>query len=335
MGATDFGIRYVTVDGDDANDGKTWDSSLLTVATAVDSLPAVGSGKQRRHAGKVNIGAGLFDENRKIEYNSNLNIVGVGTGGTARGDSQGGTMIRRAHDGDLFGPSAEFTDWGHHLRMSSLTLHGNRTNFPEPADLVRLPPPGFNTAFRDVMFTQSSRYAVRVTYNAVNLYFYNCTGSVLEGFLHFTLKPSANLCNVALFGTQLDNCGPYPIHIVNDTYGDANNVMIYGLETEATRPGQHDSVINVETLPGAGNPVWLTVDGVSAFRARSIGKGDTVLAATGDGTKRPRWAMRNIHGSGYKRAFHDLRTGAGSVSPLRNHLTQAVYPAGESEIGAV
>ena len=313
-------VRYVTVDG--KGDGLSWESGMGSVAAAVQSLPSNGFGSQRRREGTVITTSGIFDETEPIEANYGLTFLGAGSGDL-------GTVIRRAHDGPLF--KTTFGDWNHHLIFRGLRLDGNKANFPAVADLLQLGPGGFSTALYDVLLKNASGHGVSLTH-AVNLYLYNCSGAGCDaGWLRLNLYQSANLANLGIYGAQVDDCGPAVIHIEDRSDGDANNIMVYGLETEATRPGVHESVIRVDTIGGA-SPTWLTIDGVSAWRSGQAGKGDAVCLRTGTGTT-PRWAFRNVHGSGYARAFKDETNGAESVGKWPNHLVHAVYSTGESDIG--
>ncbi len=318
--------RYVTTVGSDTNDGLSWETAMLTVAFAVDSLPTDGSGGTLRHTGKVFIGAGTFNETVTIEWNADLEIIGNGTGGTAAGAADGTTVIRRDHSGDLFSYDVGvYTDWGHHLRMKSLTLNGNKANHPTVANLVTTLKAGFNTSFQDVMFNQSSGYGIQVVTAASNLYFFNCTGNGCDdSFLKADIPVSTNLFNVALFGTQIDECGTAPIHIDCSSSGDANVLMIYGLETESQ--SLHDQIIRVVTLDG-DNPLYVIADGISAIRLD--GNGDAVCkridAGGGPGTS---WTLRNIHGSGYNLAYHDAKSGEVDHGVIAGDVVNVLFSGG-------
>ncbi len=284
------------------------DRRRLIWRMATDADGRFGSGSQRRHVGVVNVGVGTFDETEPVEGNAGLTFNGAGTG-------EGGTRIRRAHDGPLF--ESTFTDWNHHLIMRDLRLDGNKEAFPAPADLLDLRTGGFNTALYNVMLANASGYGLSLL-NAVSFYLYNCTGGGCEaGWLKLSLGPSANLCNLGVFGAQVDNCGPAVIRIEDYSNGDANNVSIFGLETETV--DGHDYVILVDSQSGA-NAVNLTVDAVSAWR--QDGSGTAVCGRIGTGPT-PRWALRQIHGSGYDNAFRDDVAGWVSAD---NHILTATYP---------
>ena len=333
MKPPDVGIRYVAVGGDDSNDGLSWVTAKASIVTAVQSsLPATGTGKHFRHTGKVKLGVGYFDETESIEFNAGLTVEGIGTHrGHFSGDPGGASVIRRNHDGPIFAPTPEVT-WGHGLILRDLQLDGNQANYPAVADLVHLRLGGFNTAFYNVFFAHASGFGLYIEGVAANCYLYNCTGAgCSEGWLKLDLANTSNLCNLGIFGAQVDDCGPAVIHIEDRSSGDTNNVMVYGLETESTADS-HDYIIRVDTLSGHG-PTYVTADGISAWR--QDGNGIAVCARTGPGGGGPRWAMRNIHGSGYGRAFLDTELDIGSVGTKPNHITQAAWPPGESVIGPI
>ena len=58
----DHGTRYVTKDGDDSNDGFSWESPLPTVEAAIERLPTRGAGSDLHHGGTIRVGAGRFVE---------------------------------------------------------------------------------------------------------------------------------------------------------------------------------------------------------------------------------------------------------------------------------
>ena len=311
MKPSDVGIRYVTVGGD--GDGLSWATAMGSVAVAVQSLPTVGAGGQLRHEGVVNVAGGEIDETEPVEFNSGLTFNGVGT------SKQTGTVIRRCHDGPLF--ESTFDDWNHHLIMRDIRLDGNKVTYPAVANLIELRNGGFNTALYNVMFQNATGFGITLG-QAVNFYLYNCSGAGCDaGWLRLNLHQTANLANLGIYGAQVDDCGPAVIHIEDRSGGDANNVMVYGLETEATQPGIHESVIRIDTVD-SNNPLYVTVDGISAWRSGSAGEGEAVCYRTGTGST-PRWTFRQVHGSGYGLAFRDETL---DVESSGNHLVQAIWP---------
>ncbi len=323
----DVDTRYITTGGSDSDDGLTWETAMATVAFAVDSLPTAGSGGTLRHTGRIEVGAGTFDETVTIEWNASLEIKGAGTDSDGAGNSQGGTVIRRNHSGDLFAVDGGYTTFGHHLRMSNLVLHGNKASQTALADLVRLQLGGFNTSFENVAFNQSTRYGLRVVDGATNLYLYNCTGtSCDDSWLWMNLASGGNLTNLGIFGAQIDNCGTAPIHIEDSSTGDTNVVFIHGLETESLSSGLHDQVIRVDSIAGSGS-LHMIVAEVSAHR--DDGDGDAVCKRTFDSVgANPRWSLTSVHGNGYNLAYHDAANGVASGGLTPNHVHHGLFTDG-------
>ena len=209
--------RYVTKNGNDSNDGKSWDKAKLTIRNAVESLPEEGAGGSARKAGDIYIGEGLFIENGIglavgapiIEASSNIRFHGSGVPVSSDGVS-GGTTIRTANGSNrhLFGPRSTFTNWGHAIIFENMMLDGNKANNVGAFDLVRIKSPGFNTAMSNVSLRNASRYGLKIIENAVNFYGYNLTGAGCEtAFFHLNLGSSASTTNIGFYGLQVDDSG--------------------------------------------------------------------------------------------------------------------------------
>ncbi len=312
------GVRYVAECGDDSSDGVSWESPMRSVAAAVQSLPEAGGSRQRRHYGRVEIGDGLFDEVGPIEANQNISYVGRGLGTT---DGEG-TVIRSVADSHLFAPSSEFDDYAHNVVFKDLVLDGNKAEHPGPYDLVRLYRGGFGCAMYNVSFRNAPRYGLKLLDGAVNFVGYNLTGlRCEEAFFHLNLVWRANLTNIAFYGTQVDNCGAAPFLFRNEASGDANTVLISGLETEATVAGQHHTVIETDS-EGANNPIWFTIENVVAFIA-GVHAQDAVSVVHETSPVRSRYVLINVHGSGYPKAFQSENI-AGYVSSTNHELLTEV-----------
>ncbi len=315
----DHGSRYVTLDGNDAKDGFSWDNPLRTVAAAVASLPTGGRGRQARHYGQVEIGEGLFVESdTPLETNQNITYVGRGTSTTP---GEGTTvMLADGANTHLFAPTDAFDDYAHNVTFRDLNLDGNKVNNPGPYDVVQLLKGGFGTAMYNVSLREAGRYGLNLIDGAVNFSGYNLTGlRCEEAFFHLNLAPRANLTNVALYGTQVDNCGT-PFLFRNEAKGDANAVLISGLETEASLRGQHHTVIEIDG-EGSNNPIWFTIENVTAWISGTHqSKAVSVVHETGP---RNRYALINVHGSGYPRAFQSENVN-GYTSPTNHELLTKV-----------
>jgi len=147
----DVSNQYVTEEGDNSNDGFSWESAVASVAAAVDGLPIIsGATGQDRHAGVINVGPGTFTEPGGLELNTTIKYRGQGSGGPGTG----GTTIRLADNSNdhLFRPTSTWTGSAHHVLFESLCLDGNKTNQSVPLDLVQVKKAGFNCVFRGVFF---------------------------------------------------------------------------------------------------------------------------------------------------------------------------------------
>lgn len=303
-------IRYVSATGDDANDGLTWAKAKASVGAAIADLPVTGeTAANQRHEGQVLVGPGTFIE-QPLELNANLQIIGVAPNLTTLklADSAGGPLLA---------PTAAFTNYAHYARLAQLTLDGNGGS-NAGQDIVQIMNGGFNAVLRDVCLKNAGAVALRILSDAVNLYLYNCSGTDnADAFLRLELASGANLCNLGMWGTQIDDSGAAPIQIVGEANGDAHNVVISGLETESEFAGIHQHVIAV-TNTGA-NPIGLTVDGVSAYQGDPPGSDDAVLYEAG--THKNVWSVRNVRGSGYGEKFRSTITG----TVITAHIDEGLF----------
>lgn len=277
--------RYVTKNGNDANDGKSWDKAKLTIRNAVESLPEEGSGIAARKGGDIHIGQGLFVENGIglaagepiIETSSNIRFWGAGVPVNTNG-AEGGTVVSPADGSNrhLFGPRSTFAEWGHNIIFSNMGIDGNKANNVGAFDLVRINSPGFNAAMYNVSLKNASRYCIKLIDNAVNFYGFNLTGAGCnDAFFHMNLVSSANTTNAGFYGLQVDNSGDYPFQI--DSSADGEGVFfINGLETEALfNLNQHKAVIQYTPTAGV-NGLNITLKNITAFK-------DDNPAQTGEG----------------------------------------------------
>jgi hypothetical protein len=330
-------VRYVAKHGSDSNDGKSWLTPKLTVAAAHTSLPTRTSENSTYHMGTIFVGPGEFRETAcPIRIDAVMRIIGSGS----QSPLQGGTriMLENGVNQHLFAPNDSFTGWSHSVVFSDIQLHGNKANNSGSYDCLRLYRGGFNCALYNVGVYDAPRYGLSLVENAVNVYVYNIAAANCEtAAIHLYLRPDANLCNFAIYGAQIDNCGPVaPVQIVSDADGGANRIMIYGMETEAFSTAQHASVIRYTPQSGS-NGATILADGVCSFR--SGGGGTAVInEAAGTGTS-GRFLLRGITGSGYAQAFQSDKQGAGSIfSTYQNYggsTLQTLQTHGPLGIGPV
>lgn len=308
-------VRYVSLDGSDRNDGLTQGSAKKTVAAAVRSLPEEEAGAKATKAGDVYIGTGLFVEHdTPIECSSNIRFHGAGVGvGIPGGESTGTTIKlgdnRRTH---LFAPRATFDDWAHGVTFERMTLHGNREKNDGDFDLIRLKRPGFNTALRDVFLHDASRTGVHVEEAASNFYMFNVTGAgCKKHFFRYEGFETTNNVSIVMFGIQIDCCGRHPIQIDNHADG-WGHFAIYGLEAEATKSEEHQSIIRYNPIEGA-NGLALTFDNIMSWKAREAVQPDDAIILVEDGSgSGPLTTYRNVVGDGYEWVYRDLKVGINS-----------------------
>ena len=305
--------RYVTKNGNDSNDGKSWDKAKLTIRNAVESLPEEGTGGSARKAGDIYIGEGLFVENGTgltagepiIEASSNIRFHGSGIPVSSDGVS-GGTHIKVADGSNrhLFGPRIGFTDWGHMIIFENMRIDGNKANNVGAFDLVRITRPGFNTAMYNVAFSSASRYCLKIIDNAVNFYGHNLTGAGCEtAFFHLNLGSSASTTNIGFFGTQVDDSGNYPFQIDSSSNG-VGNFFIHGLETEALgNDDQHRAVIQYTPTAGV-NGLNISISDVFSFKGDNPAQtGQAVIEVAAGSGADPIIIWKQVIQDGYDHVF--------------------------------
>lgn len=287
-------IRYVSLDGNDNKDGRTWRTAKRTVAAAVKSLPQIGDGNfNRRYAGKVIVGPGTFDEyDVPIPVSAEIIIEGQGSRRTR-------IRLGNGANNHLIAPDPDYSDWGHHIVIRDVWLDGNRQNNEGDWDIVFVRSGGFNTSFYNVFVSNACRYGWHVRH-AVNVFMYNVTGgNCTEAFMRFHIPPQANLATLGIYGAQIDNCGKdQAILVESETNGDANQLFIVGMETEASTTDYHDTIIRARVIGGTNTPI-IHVQNANCWRAAPGGGEAVILEETGNF----RWSIQNVRGPGYNTIF--------------------------------
>ena len=307
---TEVHQRFVSMDGNDNNDGVSWDTAKKTIEAAVLSLP-MGGGRpgNMRHAGNIDIAAGTYVTSQTIECNEDIRFRGAGA-------SIRGTLVKLGHSGHCFAPTDDFTDYAHGVQFENLAIEGWHWNEAQtitgPYDLIRLYRPGFQTVLRNVRLDRAPRHGIFIIRAAVNFHAYNVTGNrCVESFLTFNVSPSGNVNTVSLFGCQVDNCGQYPIRIIDAANG-RGVFSVYSLKTETSVAGLHESVIAHDPI-GGSNGMDILVDGLFAW-SRQGGNPSVLRELTGSGSP-GWWNWRNVIADGYDNTFQSDKTGVSHENP--------------------
>lgn len=144
-----------------------------------------------------------------------------------------------------------------------------------PYDGIQLQNPGFQCMLDRIAFANIAGRAWSTRKTATNVQATNLTGGSCQGgFYYGFIENSSNLKNALITGTQIDNCGPRPIHIESAGSGASNMLTIMGFEFEAIggAPAQtHLSCISFNR-PSGSNPPIATVIGVNGHAANTTGK---------------------------------------------------------------
>ena len=317
-------VRFVDMAGDDDLDGKTRFTPKRTVAAAIKSLPRRGSGGSERYEGVVHIGPGVFVEtDTPLPVSSGIQLKGSGCNPGFLSSTLG-TKIKLAdgQDTHLIDPEGTFTDYAHGLIIEDMELDGNVANNSGDFDILRILRPGFGCSLRNVNFINAPRWALKIIDEAVCFYAYNTTfASNTLAAIHINFKSTANLGNIAFFGTQIDNSGAVaPIHILSEADG-VNCVAFYGLETEAFSSAHHEKVILMDPVSG-DNGILLIAESVTAFR--NGGGGASVIYIADNAGASPRIQARHISRTGYTNSFQDDKNGTAIASELRGLLSDDV-----------
>jgi hypothetical protein len=113
---TSAAVRYVTVDGNNANSGLSWGDSLADLNAAVDDLPAGG--------GTIYLGAGVYNGRWYIDKDD-VTVIGAGRG-------TDGTVLRLPDGVDV--PAQTLTISGDRAVVRNVRIDGNRANNADESD---------------------------------------------------------------------------------------------------------------------------------------------------------------------------------------------------------
>lgn len=312
-------VRHVRLTGDDANDGRTPSTAKRTVAAAVMALPEQNPyAGNRHHAGHVVVGPGEYVETATpIELNRAIRISGVAATASSAAGSPGATRVKLA-DGrntHLFAPSADFTDYAHHVILEDLTLDGNNAGqTATDIDVVRVRKGGFSCQFSRVNIANGARHGLVLVDNAITVYCYDVTtaDNGLDG-IHLDLTGTQNTCNLGIFGYQADNNGRSALHVRSGSDGDGNAVLVMGMKTEAWEGrSTHPQAVLLSPVGGANAPA-VAVVGLSTWRspANTAVATAAVHEVAGPGPTVPVTIVASPD-SGYPAGYSSAKTGATS-----------------------
>ncbi len=303
---TDLKTRYVTTDGNNSDDGLTWETAFLTIEAAIADLPTVGSGGTLRHTGIIRIGPGLFTENNPLEVNEDIWFIGNGSGNFA----DQGTEIRGSNNAHLFAPTGAFTDFAHNVLIKNLRLSGDGItgNF----DLLRIRKGGFECIVASVFFRQAPRHGLYILANAVTMAVRDCVWATITGdAIYFELFGA--IPNLEILRSQADGVGGFFLNIEHNTLAGGAIIQVNGLKIESTTDGHIQRIVNFKPKTAAGgNPPHIEVANITA--AQNGDGGIAVCYEENEAGVPANWTLRHLYGQSYQYAFFSAKTGQTSQS---------------------
>ena len=295
--------RFVSMDGNDNHDGMSWSSAKATIEDAVDSLPEEGAGGTLRRAGDVRIGPGDWTTSAEIECSENIRFWGSGCPLGLADATTTGTVIKLGHNGHCFAPRATFTDYAHFVQFHNLGISGE--GITGAYDLIRLHRPGGGAGMYNVHLRSAPRTGLRLIDNCVSFYSYNLFGlKCPTHFIHMNFATGNNLGSASFFGTQLDDCGQYPIQIDNDTNGN-KFIAFYGLESESRNAGEHEGVICHNPIGGT-NGAKIMLHGAECWANGT--ERETVMKELAGSGAAAWWNWSMVSGANYNYVFDSAKT---------------------------
>lgn len=290
--AVDFGQRYVTKSGNDSNDGLTIETSKLTVANAVGSLPT-SSGYVYGH---VLVGQGDFVETAlPIRVTRTFKLSGMNTGG---GFATGTRIIQGAANHLFTWESGADTadQFAHWYGFEDVSLIGDKATFPGDYDLLQIIRPGFNCRLNSVYFRTASRYGLSLwqggnSFYGAELGFDQCNTAAIYMNSDPALGGQAFAYAMnTIKHVQIDNCGPSPITIDLDTTSFRSTFSFTDLEYETASTSQHNNLIDYSAPSGANSMFDVTQLHVSDF-----GGGGNKSVINETGADSAQWTLKNIN----------------------------------------
>ena len=252
------GIRYVTTDGVNTNDGLTWETANADIAGA----QAAGG-----FAARIYVGAGIYDTKTSIELTDGQTIIGVST------HTSVGTMIR-AHadlgtDPLIINTSGNLTSGGLHR----LQLRGTNDDTGGAGLVFAAGTIADNWTMNNVQANGFSSHGFHwdvpsggLAGNPLTIGVVNAFSCGLDGVGDgFRLESPGNARVSFEYMGGDDNGGSL---LAIDQLGDTHMVRIDNLKAERRLDGKHDTVVNVTqstngTLSIGGFYVFHNVSGGS------------------------------------------------------------------------
>jgi hypothetical protein len=334
IGMNDPQMVYVSKEGSNSNDGRSWQTAKLTVAGGVSALPLAGTiGSGGYHYGVINIGPGNFPEVGGLEFNQAIHYLGVQSGLTGIS----GTTIQLANGANtfLFSESANWdanVGFNHNSTIENVTLDGNKANNTS-GGLVNMVGGGYDTYFKNVNFQNSPGYSIYVDQRAVNFECYTCTfgGNALGVYFNETAGGSV----VSMIGLQFDNNGgDAAITIAQGTYSPTSMYYFEGVKAESQVAGTQNHIIS--HINGGSNdlPDQIIVNGGYTFCTASTCDA-FAYESSGTGSE-ARWEISNVQcHQGMTYCFHSAKSGdtldgskdIGNLSHSDRTANGMAYPA--------
>jgi hypothetical protein len=313
----DNDIRYVSRNGNDSNDGTSWGSAKLTVASAIASLPLNSS---TRH-GKVIVGRGTFVEtSTPIQLRGGLIIEGTGT--ATPGDVPTTIRLGNGRNTHLF-ECPTLTASNHGLALRDMVIDGNKANNTGLLDTLVLGA-GFNVYLMNIYLRDAARWGVRMEGAPQNIQMFNITGSGCGstsqgGFMYYTTLDGGTF---SLDGFQIDQCGLYPFFWEHTSSAAGHKAVLRNGKVEmqdAVNTTLHTNVFRFKPRVSAGgNPPSFTLENI--FINHNTGTTDQFAAAIYEESQSgvgARWFLKDVYASGvsgqYQKAFLSDKTTRSSV----------------------
>ncbi len=320
---------YVTKEGNDRNDGLSWQTAKLTVAGAVASLPHYGSlGSGGTHYGVVHIGPGVFVERGHLELNQGISYVGsqanvLGLGTTIR-LADGANAPLFAYTSDWITSQTNNNAYSHYIALRDLDLDGNyqnNTSTTAKNDLVELLGGGYNTHFENVTFQGARRYGLYLDEKQVNFSCYVCTFAQNQGGAVYANDTGSGTM-VTFVDTQLDDDGEDAITIntADENYANGGSYVFLNLKAEASA-GHHQHIIRHNPAPRQLTfPPAISVIGSYAF---STGQADAMFYESSSLGTEARWNIQNAFAQmGYSHGV--FQSDKSHVTSVSNQISQMI-----------
>ena len=335
--------RYVSVAGDDDNDGLDWKTPFRTVTKAFAALAAFNPDGMSH--GRIRIANGAYTtETFPLLLTDALIIegeTGVGFGAT----NEPGVRLKMPDTTNVnmfeMDPLIASSKFMHNFRMEHLIFDGNNAN-NTIGNLVETQNGGFGFVMSDVTFHHAAQIGWKHTGNAVNVAAINCGFRVcVDGGVHFIRTTGASFNVVFSGNTQVDACG-IDFFIFEDASTGSNadiaEIFIEQMKCEALESGGTleawaDTLISLRSTTTNANGFRLVVGEIGCNRVGTgwTSQGDMVRveANTNAADRASRVTILSAAAELMTNIFVDLErsiTFPGTTSPDRPNTQECLAP---------